>query len=198
MNPNRNRAEQRHRTRSKSPAKQHKPHSPKHTSRNRRNSELIAEELKTVAEKKRSDTKPEERQKIKECPAVSENTNNNSNNEEEASDSSDSESSESDPSEAIDLFASEDSESENEGRFKCSSSRQTEKVAVPSKPRNKADLAATVLPGGDSKGNASGRYNDRSRRNLRNDRDRPRNSFKSSSIREIDTGTLDEQTKVHR
>lgn len=163
---------------------------------NRRNSEPIEEE-KTLAEKNKSDTKPEEREQTKACPAVSENTNINSNNEGEASDSSDSESSESDPSEAIDLFASEDSESENEGRFKCSSSRRTEKVAAPSKPRNKADLAATVLPDVDLKGNA-GRYNDRSRRNPRDDRDRPRNSFKSSSIRDMDTGKSDEETKFHR
>lgn len=174
--------------RSKSPASnKYQKESPKHKSRKLSDAKEDEQRVERRREReKKSVEKQEPTRKIEEKPEKME----ESPKEEEPEDesvSSDSESSSDSDSEAIDLFASEESESENEGRFKCSSRPAADKAKVPfsSNPRNKKDLAGTVLPDGDSKGEA--RFGDRSRRNPRNDRDRPRGSFKSS-FREIDSG----------
>lgn len=95
-------------------------------------------------------------------------------------DSSDSDSS---ASSAIDLFASEESESENEGRFKCSTRTTNQgKVSFSSALTNKADLKGTVLP--DGPGEGSERRNGRSEGYNRN---RQRGPFKSS-FRKVERG----------
>lgn len=147
------------------------------------NTVTTAQQAQTMKEKRKEEVKVEEKSE-KEQPMEEE--------DDDEQDSSDSESSE---SSAIDLFASEESESENEGRFKCSSRTETSKVSFSSKMANKKELLDSVLPDVDLRERGGGRGRDRGfggRRNhhsgrMEGSRDRPRAAFKSS-FREVENG----------
>lgn len=139
----------------------------------RKESKAVDQERKPALETKKVPAIVQEEKQLHEEPQDDDDDNSND------SDSSSSASEE--QSEGIDLFASEESESENEGRFKCSSVR-SEKEAVKFSSKRKPNLAGTVLPDGDTE-----RYGARGPRRHNNPRERPRNAFKSS-FTEIDSG----------
>lgn len=137
----------------------------------RKGSKAVDQERKPAPDTKKVPAIVQEEKQLHEEPQDDDNS----------SDSDSSSSASEEQSEGIDLFASEESESENEGRFKCSSVR-SEKEAVKFSSKRKPNLEGTVLPDGDTE-----RYGARGPRRHNNPRERPRNAFKSS-FTEIDSG----------
>lgn len=122
--------------------------------------------------------------------------------EDELLQSSDSENSDSDNNDGIDLFASEESESENEGRFKLSSSKSERKANVPTVSFSELGKAAAApadvllrdldeLQTDTANSHRRGgprRENDRNNRNRRDDRRYNRDRDRENRDRERDRG----------